>query len=59
MRGHSEPPDKLINTKTGLRKGFPIKISGYAMGADNNNITLPSNNANELNCDTFVRLRTR
>ena len=35
MRGQSEPPQHLeipVNPRTGLRKGFPIKIAGHAIG---------------------------
>ena len=35
MRGQSEPPPHLeipVNPRTGLRKGFPIKIAGHAIG---------------------------
>ena len=35
MRGQSEPPPQLeipVNPRTGLRKGFPIKIAGHAIG---------------------------
>jgi len=33
-RSSSEPPEDLnINQKTGLRRGFPIKISGRALGS--------------------------
>ena len=35
MRGQSEPPQHLdipVNPRSGLRKGFPIKIAGHAIG---------------------------
>ena len=33
MRGRSEPPEEVeVNPRNGLRKGFPIKIAGHAIG---------------------------
>ena len=51
MKGQSEPPDKIdINIRTGLKKGFPIKISGYAVGGENNPVNI---------CDNNQRFRSR
>ena len=32
LKSSSEPPEPL-DTKNGLRGGFPIKINGYALGS--------------------------
>ena len=51
MKGQSEPPDRIdINIRTGLKKGFPIKISGYAVGGENNPVNI---------CDNNQRFRSR
>ena len=51
MKDHTEPPDRIdINIRSGLKKGFPIKISGYAVGGDDNPVNI---------CDTSQRFRSR
>ena len=40
MRGQSEPPQHIdipVNPRNGLRKGFPIKIAGHAIGGGGDN----------------------
>ena len=52
MKGQSEPPDKIdINiNRSCLKKGYPIKISGYAVGGDDNPVNI---------CDSSQRFRSR